>query len=783
MIRSKTLLRIFVCVFLCGAITATARAADKVDFARQIKPILAKHCFACHGPDRNKQENELRLDVPNDELKEVITAGNSAKSDLYQRLVTKDVDEMMPPADSKGPRLNKKQIELIRRWIDEGGQYDAHWAYVKPLRPSVPKTNNAWVIGAIDHFVAAGHASHGYKPAPQADRRTLIRRLYFDLIGLPPKPAEIDAFVADKSPQAHEKLVDRLLANKHFGERIAIYWLDLVRFADTNGIHGDNHREHAPFRDWVIAAFNNNKPYDEFTVEQLAGDLLPKPTLQQKVASGYNRLNMTTREGGAQAKEYRAKYAADRVRNVSTVWMATTMGCTECHDHKYDPFLTKDFYRLASFFADVQETAVGAQGANLKVPTPEQMAQLKKAEEELAGLRKRLADAVKEPKEKQDALKKQIAAVEGRVKQLKNAGQPTLIAVAGKPRVMRVLPRGNWLDDSGEIVTPGVPAYLKQIDLGERRGTRLDLAKWMVARDNPLTARVFVNRLWKLMFGRGIAVPLDDFGTQGTLPTHPELLDWLAVEFMESGWNTKHMLKLMVMSNTYRQSSTPTAELQKNDPQNQWLARQGRFRLDAEIIRDNALAVSGLLVLKMGGRSVKPYQPAGYWAHLNFPRRTYKHDSGENQYRRGLYTYWARTFLHPAMVAFDAPSREECTVERPQSNTPLQALVLLNDPSFVEAARVFATRIVREGQGDFSSRLGFAYREALGRKPKPAEEKILAGLYEKHLGQYTADKKSAGEVLTVGQAKAPTDLDAAQVAAWTSVARTILNLHETITRY
>lgn len=761
---------------------ASLPAEDKVNFRRDIKPILSNHCFTCHGPDAKQRKADLRLDTREVAIESAIEVGDSDASDLMARVTSNDPEEHMPPPGSNKPRLKPQQIELLKRWINEGATYDLHWSFVRPDRPQPPKAKQAdWAKAPIDRFVAAEQESHGFKASPVADRRTLVRRLYFDLIGLPPTSAEVKAFESDESPEAYEKIVDQLLASKHYGERMAVYWLDMVRYADTNGIHGDNHRDHAPFRDYVIRAFNSNMPFDKFTVEQVAGDLLPEATVWQKVASGYNRLNMTTREGGAQPKEYMAKYAADRVRNASGVWMGITLGCSECHDHKFDPFTSKDFYSFAAFFVDVKETAVGTQGGAIKVPVGDQAEKLIGIEKRIAELNKQLEGGPAEPQLKQ--LREQLAALQNEKKTLENGGANVLIAMAGAPRTMRILPRGNWLDESGPEVQPATPEFMFGLDIKDRRQSRLDLANWFVADDNPLTARVMVNRLWKICFGEGIVTTPDDFGSQGAFPTHPELLDWLAVEFLETGWDIKHIIKLIVTSRAYRQSSLVTADMRERDPTNRWLARQHRFRLDAEMVRDNALAVSGLLVKKIGGTSAKPYQPSGYWRHLNFPGRAYKHDSGENQYRRGLYTYWCRTFLHPSLSAFDAPTREECSVARPRSNTPLQALVLLNDPTYVEAARVFAGRVTREGGGSPSERLAFAFGEILGRKPRAAEEKILLGLFEKHLAQYKAEAEAAKQVIQVGESKATEGIDAIELAAWTSVARAILNLHETISRY
>jgi mono/diheme cytochrome c family protein len=821
----------FIAVLSAAARLPAADAAPKpVDYSRDVQPILTANCYACHGPDEGKRKGKFRLDVRDATVKKAVTPGDAAHSPLITRVTTTDSDRVMPPPDSKKDRLSAAQVEVLRRWIDQGAKFDIHWAYVKPTRPTLPAPKNkAWVRNPVDAFVAAGQEARGFTAAPEADRVTLIRRLSFDLIGLPPTPQEVDTFVNDRSPEAYEKLVDRLLGSKHFGERMAENWLDAVRYADTAGYHSDNHRDVWLFRDYVIDAFNANKRFDQFTVEQLAGDLLPNATTEQRIASGYNRLLQTTEEGGAQAREYTAKYAADRVRNASSVWMASTMGCCECHNHKFDPFTTKDFYSFEAFFADVQEKAVGRQDQT-PIMTPETEAKIKKLDTEIGRIKadmakpmpeldagqakweeKAKADKAKLPKPVADALavepakrtpqqkealanhyrtiapeleslRKELAAAQGQRDALMKTVPTTLVSTSGPPRVVHVLARGNWLDDSGEIVQPAVPGFLAALDSSGKRATRLDLARWIVSADNPLTARVFVNRMWKICFGQGIVKSLDDFGIQGTLPSHPQLLDWLAEEFVESGWDVKHMLKLMVLSNAYRQSSVTTKEVREKDPANVWLARQGRFRLDAEMLRDNALEVSGLLSRKIGGPSVKPYQPAGYWSFLNFPTREWQADKGESLYRRGLYTYWCRTFLHPSLLAFDAPTREECTVERTRSSTPLQALVLLNDPIYVEAARVLAEKIVKEGGKDTAARLDWAYRRAVSRGAKPDEVTLLTELYRKHLAEFQADRTAAEKAVTIGQSPLPKDMNIAELAAWTSVARVILNLHETITR-
>lgn len=775
-------------IFLVGFVAALAPLAAvaerPVDYARQIRPILVDRCYACHGPDDNTREGELRLDLREPATRKAIVAGEPETSPLIARLTTDDPNERMPPADSNKEGLTEDQIELMRRWIAEGAMFDEHWSFVKVRMPELPDIEDtSWPAGPIDHFILARIEAEGLGPAPAADAITLARRLHFDLLGLPPKPNVLNDFqrsVARNPDTAIESLVDRLLESPHFGERMASYWLDVVRYADSCGYHGDQTLDIAPYRDYVIRAFNDNMPLDRFVTEQLAGDLLPDPTLWQKVASGFNRLNMTTEEGGAQHKEYLAIYAADRVRNTSTALLGVTMGCAQCHDHKFDPFTMKDFYSFVAFFADIDEPGRYPGGVSrppvMAVPSPAALADLAALEQKIADIEARLeqADA--------DGGLEQLDETKQSKKSLLASQPKTLITVSVTPRDIRILPRGNWLDESGPVVEPAIPTYFGALGVSGR-ATRLDLARWVVSRDNPLTARVFVNRVWKLLFGEGLVSSLDDFGSQGQAPSHPDLLDWLAADLMQCGWDVKRMIKEMVTSSTYRQSSRADGVLRKRDPYNRLLARQGRFRLDAEMIRDNALCVSGLLVPHVGGASAKPYQPAGYYAHLNFPAREYQADTGPNQYRRGVYTHWQRTFLHPAMLAFDAPSREECTVQRPRSNTPLQALVLLNDPSYVEAARALAGRIVNDGGGSISEQLEFAYQEVLSRPIELSEREVLATLYEKHLAAYDENAQAAIETQTVGQSQPLAGVGAAELAAWTSVARTILNLNETITRY
>lgn len=773
-----------------GLRVGAVAANDAPSFNQEIRPILSDRCFACHGPDADSRQGDLRLDTSDGALASAIVPGDSAASELFIRITSDDPDLRMPPADSKKPALSDDEIEAFRRWIDSGAEYERHWAYVAPQRPSVPAVERAdWVKNPIDNFVLAKLEAQGIAPSPEADRATLVRRIYFDLTGLPPATAQVDEFLADKRPDAFEELVDRLLAAPEYAERMATWWFDLVRFATTVGYHGDQDHRITPYRDYVIKSFRDNLPFDQFTIEQLAGDLLPNPTMWQRVASGYNRVLQTTHEGGAQDEEYRAKYQADRVRNYSETWLAASLGCAECHDHKFDPYSQEDFYSVAAFFADVDLYGSFASISSNLIPTerpPEILAwtlpvydELVKLDADIAKLEASLVGMLKrdwpERQKKLIALKKRRAELEGQF-------VPTMVTQAVEPREIRILPRGNWLDHSGKVVGPHVPHFLAQIDTGAKRANRLDLARWTVSRDNPLTARVVANRLWKRFYGIGLSKTLIDLGAQGEPPVNQELLDWLAVEFMESGWNIKHLVRLLATSQAYRQSSIPRQDLKAIDPENRLVARQSRFRLEAEQIRDNALAVSGLLVKKLGGEIVRPYQPVGYYANLNFPERDYTASTGSDQFRRGVYVHWQRQFLHPWLLAFDAPTREECTALRPISNTPTAALVLLNDPSFVEAARALATRVLTEGPSEDDQRLRWVWREVLGRDARSEEIEKLAHLLSKHRAQYASDSAAAEAVVSVGISPRSDKVQVPELAAWTSVSRVLLNLDETISR-
>lgn len=1024
-----------------------------LDFDRDVRPILSENCFACHGFDANKRQAGLRLDTPEGASQKLesgslpIVPGKPDASPVYQRVAA---HTMPPPSFRKRP--NAAQTAVLRRWIAEGGKYSAHWAFVAPRRPVLPAVRQqSWAANPIDRFILARLEQEGLKPAPTADRYTLIRRVTFDLTGLPPTQSETDAFVADRQPGAYERLVDRLLASPHYGERMALHWLDLARYADTHGYHIDSHRDMWRWREWVIDAYNKNLPYDQFTIQQLAGDLLPNATLDQKIASGFNRNNPINFEGGAIPEEYRTNYILDRIDTTATTWMALTVRCTQCHDHKYDPLTQREFYQLFAFFNNLGENGLDGQKGNaipfIKAPNAEQEAQL-------AGLTKRVAELDQSVKARAAELAPRMAAWEpgalasldrastvsgglaarytldegegtqvrdasgnqpagtlhgnptwtdgrfGKALQLdgatyadlgtaagfernqkfsygawiyptstqsmtivsrmddaggfrgwdlylgegkayvhmihdwdKNAlrvntksalelnkwhhlfatydgsskaagiriyvdGKPAALDVthdtltdtirtdkplhlgrrnpgalfkgalddvriygrelsadevaqlAGqdalrqilvlapekrtaeqqatltryylessdetyrklnteladtrkkladtdaaiptamvmqemeKPRDTFMLIRGQY-DKKGEKVTTGTPAVLPPMkkDLPQNR---LGLAKWLVDPAHPLTARVAVNRYWELYFGAGLVRTSENFGTQGERPTHPELLDWLATEFIRTGWDVKAMQRLIVTSNTYKQDSRTAPAVRQRDPENRLLARGPRFRLPAEFIRDQALAVSGLLVPKIGGPSVRPYQPAGLWDEISFgggfSAQTYVQDHGEALYRRSMYTFWKRTCPPPSLQTFDAPEREFCMVRRSVTNTPLQALVLMNDPTYIEACRKFAERVLTEPPANTRSRLEFAVRQMLGRPAKETELRVLHDVYFERLGVYTKDPEAARKLLSVGESPRNEKLDISEQAAWTAVANVLLNLDETITK-
>lgn len=1031
---------------LSGAAAVAAErvtpAAGKIDFNRQIRPILSGKCFLCHGPDEANRQSGLRLDVRENAIAAAesgavaIVPGKAEESALVERIFADDESMRMPPVDHN-KQLTEDEKKLLKQWVAEGAEYQPHWAFRTVERPPVPEVKERdWVRNPIDAFVLAYLNVNGLSHAPEADRATLIRRLTLDLTGLPPTLEEVDAFLDDESPDAYEKVVDRLLASPHYGERMALDWLDAARFADTNGYHIDNGRDMTAWRDWVINAYNTNKPFDQFTIEQLAGDLLPNATLENKIASGFNRNNMVNFEGGAIPEEYHAAYVMDRVNTTGTVWLGLTAGCSQCHDHKFDPLKQKEYYQLYAFFNTVAENGLDGRKGNsapyVKAPMkPEQKIKLEAldlAEEALeekltaddprldegqaaweASMRERkpwdrwtvvtpavtkslggtklaiqkdgmvvasgpnpakqeytvlaltpiprisgvrveifpdeaevnhgpgrsitgnfclsdfkfqqfpnrdikktrtlrfksaTADYAQEaygpesaiddsnetawaiypemgkphhaifklrrpyeprpetrlifeldfngpfehhaaarfrvsvtssddPHGELDPPPEAIAALdippERRTPEQRAAVRrayrllatplgeearsvtellenerkeveesiPTVMVMQEmqKPRDTFLLMRGQY-DKLGEKVTPNTPAFLPPLPEGVEPD-RLALAKWLVNEKQPLTPRVTANRIWQMFFGTGIVSTAGDFGLQGELPTHPELLEWLSAEFMRSSvgqesptdWDMKRLVRTIVTSSTYRQSSNVSQEAAANDPTNRHLARGARFRLHAEFVRDQALAVSGLLNGDIGGHSVSPYQPPGLWEELatrsdgeKWTAQEYHQSHGRDLYRRGMYTFWKRTSPPPSLITFDAPDRETCTVRRARTNTPLQALVLMNSPTYIEAARKLAERLMEDPLAPVEEQIAMGFRMATGREATEREIEVLRKVFDEQLTIYKADIPSADRLLSVGESPRDRKLDAAQLAALTIVANTILNLDETITR-
>lgn len=758
---------------------APGTAADSISFNRDIRPLLSDNCFPCHGPDENKREAGLRLDLREEAvaLREgvlAISPGQPAASELIKRINHDDPDARMPPTDSERS-LTPEQRRLLEAWIAQGATYERHWAFIAPEPPGLPAVSDAaWPRNAIDRFVLRRLQDEGLQPSPPTSRERLIRRLSFDLTGLPPKLEEIDAFLADDSPEVIEKVIDRLLASESYGEHMATSWLDAARYADTNGYNNDTQRYNWRWRDWVINAFNRNLPYDQFVIEQLAGDLLPDASLDQQLATSFNRNHSVTSEGGIIDEEYRLEYVADRVHTSAMVFMALSMQCARCHDHKFDPVSQREYYAFFAFFNQVPETGyhkehVGNPNPVISVPTPDQALAVKELTLELKTLD---GDARDQKQKALEELQKTI---------------PTAMVMRDQEaaRDTFMLQRGDY-DKPGAKVEPDVPAAFPPFPEGAPRN-RLGLARWLTTREHPLTARVMVNRLWYQMFGQGIVETVEDFGSQGAWPSHPELLDWLAVEFAGGDWDIKKLLKLIAMSATYQQSSRTTPEVLQRDPQNRLLARGPRFRLSAEMLRDQALAASGLLHTKIGGASVKPYQPAGLWEEIivgseDYSGGGYKQDHGTDLYRRGVYTYWKRTCPPPALNIFDAPEREFCTIRRSRTNTPLQALVLLNDPTFVEAARVLAERAMKEGGATPEARATFAFRRVTSRTPTPRELEVLLRIYRDQHARFTAAPDLAAQLLAIGEAKPDAAFAQADLAAWTTIASMILNLDEAINR-
>ncbi len=776
-------------------LASPARCADTpVDYNRDIRPILAKNCFACHGQDDGHRAAKLRLDrretalLPRKRGAAIVPAAPE-KSLLIQRVSSDDEGERMPPMQN-GNALTAKQIATLKRWIAQGAPYAAHWAFAKPKRPPLPavrshaeRGNERWVRNGIDFFILAELEKTDLKPAAEADRYTLLRRLSFDLRGLPPSPREIEEFLRDRSPDAYEKVVDRFLDDPAYGERWARMWLDLARYADSAGYGSDPLRPNIwPWRDWVIDAFNRNLRYDQFTIEQLAGDLLPSPTPQQRIATAFHRNTMTNTEGGTDDEEFRVAAVKDRVDTTLQVWMGLTMGCAKCHSHKYDPITQQEYYRFYAIFNQTADNDQPDERPTLAAPTVEQQQQNRRIDREIATVKKQLTAP---PLAAVRALRLMPVPVEslallGEIGKLEKSRPavtrvPVMVELPAKQRRQTYLMvKGNYLNP-GAKVEPGVPAAFNPL-LKDTSANRLDVAKWLVDPDNPLTARVAVNRYWSALFGTGLVETEEDFGTQGEMPSHPELLDWLATEYVRLGWDTKALLKLLVTSAAYRQSPKVTPEKLAKDPRNRLLSRGPRFRLEAEMVRDQALALSGLLSRKMHGPSVYPPQPPGLWQAAFNGERTWATSQGEDRHRRGLYTFWRRTVPYPSLATFDATSRETCTVRRIRTNTPLQAFVTLNDPVYVECAQALARRIVKEGGTTTEERARFGLQLCLCRPPRTEQVQQVMELFQTEREHYRKDTKAALALATEPLGPLPAGLDAAELAAWTVVANVLLNM-------
>ena len=766
---------------------AGADVTTQIDFNRDIRTILTNNCFACHGPDSEQQQADLRLDSREGALAgrngvPAIVPGNPEASELVTRITAADPDAVMPPVDS-GKKLSRREVDLLIRWVHQGAPYARHWSYERPERPPLPGSNQ-WVRArnGIDRFILQRLTTEGLELSPLADRYTLARRVALDLTGVPPSVAEVDTFVNDHHAGAYEKFVDRMLGKSAYGEHWTRMWLDLARYADSAGYADDPPRTIWAFRDYVIRSLNANKPFDRFTIEQIAGDLLPDPTKEQLIATAFHRNTLTNNEGGTSDEEFRNVAIVDRVNTTMAVWMGTTINCAQCHNHKYDPISQEEYFRFFSIFNNTEDADRPNESPLLKSWTDEQIDQrnrlqadisqreaLAKAAGETADKEATESEEAKKAREELEHLRKQLAEVKPVF------SVPIMRELQKDRRTTRIQRRGNFLDTAAEV-TEGVPAVFHMLSKG-KPPNRMALARWLIAPENPLTARVIANRYWESIFGTGIVRTSEEFGAQGELPSHPKLLDWLAVDLVDHGWDLKYLLRLMVTSGTYRQTSNVTEELVERDLENRLLARGPRFRLTAEMIRDQALAVSGLLSGKLYGPPVKPPQPvlgtkAAFGSDIDW-----QESSGENRHRRGLYTTWRRSNPYPSMATFDAPNREVCTVRRDQTNTPLQALVTLNDPVYVEAARSLAHRIARlEGQPADKAHYGF--RLCLARPPREGERSQLVQLYQQVHQRFAADPERARRLATNPLSSTSDGTDLTELAAWTVVGNVLLNLDE-----
>jgi len=756
---------VLTCWYACRSTDGGGEIPAAISYNFHVRPILSDKCFKCHGPDKNQLKAGLRLDnaesayAPLQETKGAfaIVPGRPEASELMKRITSKDPDYQMPTPESHLGTLSEREIQMLEKWIAQGAVYEKHWALLPPVKTDLPMVSDKnWARNEIDYFTLAKMTGQNLSPNPEAGAEYLLKRAAMDLTGLLPSEAEMDAFLSDNSADAYEKMIDRLLATPQYGEKMALHWLDIARYSDSYGYQDDNIRSQWPYRDWVIHAFNSNMPYDRFVTWQLAGDLLPEAGKEQILATAFLRNHKYTEEGGVIPEEYRVEYALDKVKTYTRGILALTVECAQCHDHKYDPVSQKDYYQLFGFFNTSKEA--GFEG-DVSVSKPAKTPILTLTDAEV----KNILTFIN---------KRDTAAV--------------TVSVMGEldtPRTTYILNRGAY-DKHGEMVQSAALAAVMPFDTLVYPRNRLGLAQWTVTKDNPLTARVFVNQVWQEFFGTGLVKTTGDFGMQGHLPTHPELLDWLAVDFMEHQWDIKRLVKQILMSATYRQSSQVTAQHLAIDPDNQFLARSPRLRFKAEMIRDMVLSTSNLLVKEIGGPSVKPYQPKGLWENTTSGRgvlRIYEQDSGPDLYRRGMYTFIKLTLPPPVMAVFDASNRDQCEVTRVRTNTPLQAFVMMNDPTVLEASRVLAQRLLANDQA-IDGKIAAAFRTIICRKASQKEMSILQAYYDEQLQLFREKKLDAMKTLAIGDSPVDKTLDADQSAALMKVVNTIYNLEEAITR-
>ncbi|MDA1053654.1 MAG: PSD1 and planctomycete cytochrome C domain-containing protein [Planctomycetota bacterium] len=757
--------------WLSSDVAADARA---IDFARDIRPLLSNACFKCHGPDEEEREGDLRLDTPEGAYADLggyqaVKPNEPEASTLIARITTSDPDERMPPPDS-GLELSAADVALLTAWITQGGKYDQHWSFRPVNRSPVPDDDPAVTQNPIDAFVTKRLEHAGLRPANEADRPTLVRRVSLDLLGLPPSRDDVSQFINDQRPGAYDRMVDRVLANPHYGERWGRHWLDQARYADTHGYTVDSERTMWPYRDWVIQAINADLPFDRFTIEQLAGDLLPTPTQDQLIATGFHRNTLVNQEGGTDAEQFRNEAVVDRVNTTGAVWMGLTVGCAQCHTHKFDPLTQHEYYRLFAFFNSSQD--VNSVNPTLTVATEAEQARIDELDRQIAEAKEAVAQSDQQRLEQNEATLKQL---QERIKLAKNLPATMIMRELDKPRETNVLIRGDFLR-KGDVVEADAPTFLPGMD-GEASHSRLDLATWLVSGEHPLTARVTVNRVWGRLFGQALVETENDFGLQGTPPTHPDLLDWLASELMESGWSMKQLHRVIVTSAAYRQSSHQREDAERLDPSNKLISRQTRLRVDAEIVRDLALAASGLLDGHVGGPSVYPPQPSGVYA---FTQRNaaWPTSKGADRYRRGLYTFFMRSAPYPMLTTFDTPRFNTTCTRRVRSNTPLQSLTLANDETMLEAARALGRRLIHEASAD-GDRIGLAYQLCFARDPSQQEADRLLAFVGSQRTDFLA---SPTDAKAISEAAEGSDEQLAELAAWTIAARVLLNLDEFITR-